>query len=162
MARLRSIRRLLVRFTQIDDRQRALLAEAAASLCAARFILAFTPFPRLSRRLGTMLTPSDPRIVEMGVPTYSGQTHLAQEVSWAVTRAARYVPSKAVCLQQAVAARTMLRRRGVASIMHFGAGKGQIKPLDAHAWLYAAGVEVTGYPVEERLTEVACFVWRPF
>jgi hypothetical protein len=75
-----------------------------------------------------------------------------------VTRAARYVPFKAVCLPQAMAARVMLARRGVASIMHFGAARGREKPLDAHAWLDAAGIEVTGYPVPHELVEIACFV----
>jgi hypothetical protein len=32
------------------------------------------------------------------------------------------------------------------------------KPLDAHAWLDAAGVEVPGYPVAENFAEIACFV----
>ena len=67
-----------------------------------------------------------------------------------MTRAARHVPFKAVCLPQAMAARVMLKRRGVASVMHFGAARGQEKPLDAHAWLDAAGVEVTGYPVAKQ------------
>ena len=75
-----------------------------------------------------------------------------------MTRAARYVPFKAVCLPQAMAARVMLKRRGVKSVMHFGAAKGTDKPLDAHAWLDAAGVEVTGYPVAENFAEIACFV----
>ena len=75
-----------------------------------------------------------------------------------MTRAARYVPFKAVCLPQAMAARVMLERRGVKSVMHFGAAKGTDKPLDAHAWLDAAGVKVTGYPVAENFAEIACFV----
>jgi hypothetical protein len=32
------------------------------------------------------------------------------------------------------------------------------KPLDAPAWLDAAGVEVTGYPVPGKFAEIACFV----
>ena len=52
----------------------------------------------------------------------------------------------------------MLKRRGVGSVLHFGAAKGEQKPLDAHAWLDAAGVEVTGYPVAAKFTEIACFV----
>ena len=75
-----------------------------------------------------------------------------------MTRSARYLPFKAVCLPQAMAARVMLKRRGVASVMHFGAARGQDKPLDAHAWLDAAGVEVTGYPVAINFTEIARFV----
>jgi hypothetical protein len=42
--------------------------------------------------------------------------------------------------------------------MHIGAGTRQPRSLDAHAWLDAAGVEVTGYPIAERLTEIARFI----
>jgi hypothetical protein len=58
----------------------------------------------------------------------------------------------------ALAARIMLKRRGVDSVLHFGARIGQDKPIDAHAWLDAAGVEVTGYPVANTFAEIACFV----
>lgn len=37
-------------------------------------------------------------------------------------------------------------------------GSSGYNPLDAHAWLDAAGVEVTGYPVAEGFAEIACFV----
>lgn len=157
MARLRLIRRLLLRFRQIDDRRRALLIEAVACLSAARLALIFIPFPRLARSLGTFVPPNDPRAVPTPPADTNGQARLAADIGWAVTRAARYVPFKAVCLPQAMAARVMLKRRGVASIMHFGAAKGQDK-LDAHAWLDAAGVEVTGYPVAKNFAEIACFV----
>jgi transglutaminase superfamily protein len=157
MVQLRLIRRLLRRFGQVDHRSRALLAEAVAYLFAARLALIFVPFPRLARRLGTFVPPAEARA---SVPAGSTpeQTRLAAEIGWAVTRAARYVPFNAVCLPQAMAARVMLKRRGVASVMHFGAAKGTEKPLDAHAWLDAAGVEVTGYPVAKTFAEIACFV----
>jgi Transglutaminase-like superfamily len=158
MARLRLIRRLLLRFTQIDNRRRAMLAEAALGLLAARLAVAFVSFSQLTRRFGTMVPPSDPRAADAGISAHFDQMHIANDVSWAVTRAARYMPFKAACLQQAIAAHHMLKRRDVASIVHFGAGKGQTKLLDAHAWLDAAGVEVTGYPVEQGLAEIACFV----
>jgi hypothetical protein len=158
MARLRSIRRRLRRFGQIDNRRRALLAEAVACLLAARLALYFIPFPRLARRLGAFVPPSDPRVIQAGAWTAPARAQLAEDIGWAVTRAARYVPFKAVCLPQAMAARVMLKRRGVKSVMHFGAAKGTDKPLDAHAWLDAAGVEVTGYPVAHGFTEIACFV----
>ena len=74
------------------------------------------------------------------------------------SRAARHVPFEAVCLPQAMAARIMLRRCGVASALHFDAAKGRDKPIDAYAWLDAAGVEVTGYPVAGQFAEIACFV----
>jgi hypothetical protein len=158
MVPFHSIRRRLCRFAQLDNRSRLLLAEAVYCLLAARLTLMFASFPRLARRFGTLVPPSDPRIRNGVIDADPDQGLIAEEVSWAVTRAARYVPFQAACLPQAVAAHRMLQRRGVASIMHFGAVKGQTKPLDTHAWLNAAGIEVTGYPVAERLVEIACFV----
>jgi hypothetical protein len=40
--------------------------------------------------------------------------------------------------------------------MHFGTMRGETLSRAAHAWLDAAGVEVTGYPVEASFTEIAC------
>ena len=154
----RSNRRLLRRFAQVDNRRRALVMEAAVCLWLARLGLMFVPFPKLARGLGQFVPPSDPRVSATRGQTQRQQIVLAKEIGWAVTRSARYVPFKAVCLPQAMAAQVMLRRRGVASVMHFGAARGQDKPLDAHAWLDAAGVEVTGYPVASKFAEIACFV----
>jgi len=156
MAPWRSIRRPLRRFAQVGHARRALVVEAVICLLLARLGLVFVPFPKLARGLGTFVPPSDPRALAAREP--APQAALAQEIGWAVTRAARHVPFKAVCLPQAMAAQVMLRRRGVASVMHFGAAKGSEKPLDAHAWLDAAGVEVTGYPVAKNFAEIACFV----
>jgi Transglutaminase-like superfamily len=157
MTRLRLIRRLLLRFRQVGARRRLLLMEAVACLLLARLALIFIPFPRIARRLGNLVPPSDPRVLR-AKESAAAEALLATDIGWAVTRAARYVPFKAVCLPQALAARAMLKRRGVASVMHFGAAKGEDRPLDAHAWLDAAGIEVTGYPVAKRFAEVACFL----
>lgn len=158
MARLRLIRRLLRRFGQVGPRRRALVVEAVGCLLAARLALIFIPFPRIARQLGTFVPPSDARATRARERTSPEEARLAEDIGWAVTRSARYVPFKAVCLPQAMAARVMLKRRGIASVMHFGAAKGEEKPLDAHAWLDAAGVEVTGYPVAREFAEIACFV----
>ncbi|HUC62896.1 MAG TPA: lasso peptide biosynthesis B2 protein [Alphaproteobacteria bacterium] len=158
MAPSRSIRRPLRRFAEVDGRRRMLVAEAVACLLAARLALILVPFPRLAGRLGTFVAPSDPRAARDAAGATPGQALLARDVGWAVTRSARWVPFKAVCLPQAMAAQFMLRRRGIASVMRFGARRGTEKPLDAHAWLDAAGVELTGYPVAPDIAEIACFV----
>ena len=158
MVPLRSIRRPLRRFGQVDRHRRLLAVEAATCLLAARLALLLVPFPRLARTLGTFVPPNDPRAAQAKASGSPEQARLAREIGWAVTRAARYVPFKAVCLPQAMAARLMLGRRGVASVMRFGAGRGDQKPFDAHAWLDAAGVEVTGYPIAPHVVEIACFV----
>jgi hypothetical protein len=156
MAPLRWIPRRLRRFVQIGDDRRALLVEAVLWLVAARVVLIAVPFPVLARRFGDFVPPSDPRAI--GLKRGSArEAELAAEIGWAVTRAARHAPLRAVCLPQAIAARVMLKRRGVASVMHFGAAK-QAERLDTHAWLEAAGVEVTGYPVAAQFAEIACFV----
>lgn len=155
MARLRSILPKLRRLTRIGRARLALLIEAAFWLLAARLSLIVIPFPRLARRLGSFVPPTDARTMRAAAQDHA---RLAQEISWAVTRSARHLPFKVVCLPQAMAARIMLKRRGVASVMHFGAAKGTEKPFDAHAWLDAAGVEVAGYPVAPGQVEIACFV----
>jgi len=158
MAPLRSIRLPLRKFARAGGRQRLLVMEAVLCLLAARLALILIPFPKLAGWLGTFVPPSDPRAARMKSDATPEQISLAQEIGWAVTRSARWAPFRAVCLPQAMAAQFMLRRRGVASVMRFGAGRGTEKPLGAHAWLDAAGVEVTGYPVAPNYAEIACFV----
>ena len=75
-----------------------------------------------------------------------------------MARSARWVPFRAVCLPQAMAAQFMLRRRGVRSVMRLGVAQGVAKSIEAHAWLDAAGVGVTGYPVPSNYSEIACVV----
>ena len=156
MAPPRSIRRKARRFVRIGGRRRALLLEACVWLLVSRLALVLIPFPVLARRMGAFVRPDEARAQQQ--PAIPAQAALAGEIGWAVTRAARHVPFEAVCLPQAMAARIMLARRGVRSVLHFGAAKGKEKPLDAHAWLDAAGVEVTGYPVAHEFAEIACFV----
>src|SRR6185503_16898682 len=117
MARLRLIRRLLRRFAQIGTRRRALVAEAVLCLVTARLALIFIPFPRLARTLGRFLSPEDARRLAAAPAAHDARS--AADIGWAVTRAARYLPVNAVCLPQAMAARVMLERRGIASTMHF-------------------------------------------
>lgn len=155
MARLRSIRHPLRRFLHADGHRRALVVEAVLYLALARLGLAVVPFPHLARGLGAFTPPQDARAAAAFRP---GAAEIAREIGWAVTRAARYLPFHAVCLPQALAARHMLRRRGVASVLHFGACGNATAEIKAHAWLDAAGVEVTGYPAARDCAEIACFV----
>jgi hypothetical protein len=156
--RRRSWKSRRTRLAEVGWRRRALLVEAVAALLAARARLAVFPFRKIARGLGAFVTPADERVKAARTPGPAEQQAIAGEVGWAVTRAAMHVPFRAVCLPQAMAAHAMLRRRGVASAMHFGAQRGKEKPIDAHAWLDAAGVEVTGYPLEAGMTEIGCFV----
>ena len=161
MARLRWIRSRVVRFGQVGHARRMLLIEAVIHLALARLALVAVPFRVVARRSGAFAAPNDPAVKQaLGATPKPEEQTLAREIGWAVTRAARYMPFKAVCLPQALAARHMLKRRGVASVLHFGVNIGKVPEprFDAHAWLDSAGVEVTGYPVARDFTEVGCFV----
>jgi hypothetical protein len=138
--------------------RRWLLVEAAWSLLVARLWIALVPIDRVARRLGIFVPPTDRRVVERRLRHRPGDAAVAAGVGWAVCRTAPLMPFRAICLQQAMAAHAMLRRRGVASVLHFGAARQGQSVLDAHAWLDAAGVPVTGYPLDPGLTELGCLV----
>jgi len=139
-------------------RRQLLVAEACASMFAARMILLVLPFSRVARRLGDFVAPADPRVAQRAAATTPDQAATARAIGWAVRSAAPFMPFRSVCLQQAMAAHAMLRRRGIASVMHFGASPNGARTIDAHAWLDAAGVKVTGYPIPRDMGEIACFV----
>jgi hypothetical protein len=157
MARLRSIPHNLGQFFRADPHRRALLIEAALFLLLARAALVLIPFPRLARRLGAFVAAADLRPTPARASRRREHVIIAEEIGWAVRSAARRVPFRAVCLPQAISARIMLKRRHVPSVIHFGAAKGTKREFYSHAWIDAAGVEVTGYPLESDFTEIACF-----
>ena len=97
MVRLRLIRHSLLRLCQIDNRRRALVIEAVACLFAARLALILIPFPRLALRLGPFVSPVDLHATQAKSGTMSNQAKLAEEIGWAVTRSARYMPVATAC-----------------------------------------------------------------
>lgn len=158
MARHRSLSSRLRRLSQLDLSERALLVEAAVCLAFARLLLRLAPFPMLARRLGALVSPAEARMRAAPPADPERAALCARRIGWAVRAAVGNLPFEVVCLPQAIAARVMLQRRGVASTLHFGVAKGRTKALDAHAWLDAAGVEVTGYPIAAAFSEIACFI----
>ncbi|MDR3517886.1 MAG: lasso peptide biosynthesis B2 protein [Azospirillaceae bacterium] len=158
MAPSHSIRRRLGRVIRLDRRQKALVAEAVFWLTVARLGLMAVPFPVLARRLGDFVPPTDARVIACAAAGPTANAETARRVRRAVAAAGRTLPFEAVCLPRAMAARAMLYRRGIPSALHFGAARGPEKSFEAHAWLNAAGIEVTGYPVASRFAEIACFV----
>ncbi len=147
-----------------------LIVEAAVALLVARLRSAL-PFRIVARQLGGIvaphMTPTIPKLVPTPAsrPVPNSDEDAIQAVRWAIRMTAPSMPFRAVCLQQAIAARAMLDRRGIASVLHLGvssaAGSPKNAALEAHAWLDAGGLWVTGYPVDPALTEVGRFVRRP-
>ena len=147
----------LGRFSRLHPTDRVLTYEAAVVMWMARLWLALVPFRRVAEKLGTSYPASVPN--NKLAPTSLEEDELAERIGEAVRRASKNVPYKAVCIQQAVAARIMLGRRGIPSVMHFGVGRSpELEQMKAHAWLVTANVEVTGFPLDDNLTEIAYFV----
>jgi hypothetical protein len=159
--RIALARRKLASAWRLGGRRVLLVAEASLLLLAARIAVATLPFRRIIRWLGT---PVSPAALAAPAPRERPDDKAAL-VSWAVRFAVGRLPVEAVCLPQAMAARTMLKRRGIAATLHLGVWRDhksavQIDPdtPPAHAWLEAAGQRITGYPVDPALVEVAAFV----
>ena len=155
-ARWKMARHRVRRLAQVGSHEHRLLLEATVQLIVARVQLATVPFPRLARAMGSFVTPQRAAEIAARTTSSAGDRAISRDIGWAVTRAARHLPFSAVCLPQALAARRMLRKRHIASVIHFGTARGEAMSLEAHAWLDAAGVEVTGYPVGEQFHEIAC------
>jgi hypothetical protein len=141
---------------RLGPANRSLLIEAAAALLAARR-QADLPFRALATELGGLAAPGKP-MVEPTVPL--DDARIVAQVGWAVRTAAPWMPFRSLCLQQAIAARAMLARRGIGSVLHLGVGDkgGSGSTLIAHAWLDAGGLPVTGYPVDPVYAEAGRFV----
>lgn len=120
-------------------RERLLWCEAFAALAWAKLLVHSLPFRRLATRLGRAQTETPETITR-------SQRAIAVEISWAVQAVARHIPLGFVCLPQAIAAKGMLRRRGLPSTLYLGVTPGRARPeaITAHAWLRAGNKIVTG------------------
>ena len=139
----------LARFFALRAREHRCVVEAALSLLAVRLAFGVLPFPRALRLL----------CIVQG-ETSAGRVVAAEacEISRAIARAARYVPFRVVCLQQAFAALLMLRRRGLAATVHLGlAREFGASALKAHAWSCCGEVPVTGVEAAQGFVAIAAF-----
>ncbi len=139
----------LARLRALGWGERAALAEAVFCLALARALVRLVPFRILAPRLGRQMVES------------SFQRSLAGEsagsrVRWAVAAAARRMPFRARCLEQAYAATMMLRRRGVPSTIYFGVAR-EGGALEAHAWVRSISGYVTGGANARRYAVVTLF-----
>jgi hypothetical protein len=109
-----------------------MLAEALAALTLASMAIAFLPFRRVAAAAsapGRSPARADPETV--------------RRARSAVTGWSRRVPWRTVCFQKGLAVHWMLRRRGIPSVLLYGArrdGDG----LAAHVWVDVDGETVIG------------------
>lgn len=106
-------------------------AEAMAGIVTASLLIRAVPFRRVMR---WTLRPAAPRTADDATIALVRRTTLA---------AARRVPWQALCFEQGLTAAWMLRRRGFAAQVHYGAATidGALK---AHVWVRSGGKDVVG------------------
>ncbi|HEX8054627.1 MAG TPA: lasso peptide biosynthesis B2 protein [Thermoleophilaceae bacterium] len=133
------------RARRLLSRDGARVAEAVAYLALARVAVVVLPFRVLARRLGVRHAETPASATDN--PGLGG-------IAWAIGAAARRAPWRSECLEQAIAAKAMLRRRGVASTLYLGMAR---DPVGAHAWVRVGDVNVTGGRDVARYAVVASF-----
>jgi hypothetical protein len=125
--------------------RRVYLREAAVSLFLARIAVRVIP----AARVFAWATRPPRRIRRFTADE-------AAWVLWAIDKAAAKSRSEALCLPRALAAHSMLRRRGIASRVCLGVAREQDN-LIAHAWVEVGDNNIVASPGSSTLTRLAEF-----
>ncbi len=120
------------RLLRLPLKKQLLLAEALVCMLGARAALRLLPMRSILRWLERPLSHA------------REDEAMAQMVRWGVVSGARYSPLRLVCFPQALAAYAMLRRRSIASRLHYGVRRAADGRLRAHTWLEVDGRMLLG------------------
>lgn len=130
--------RRLSKFLRLSTTERRLLIEASLLLGAIGPALRLIPFKTVRRLLD--------RASRTAAGSRKADPPSAERVVWAVTVASRYVPraGAGTCLTRALAAQTMLAKRGYPALLRIGLARDDERRLQAHAWLESGDKVVIG------------------
>jgi transglutaminase superfamily protein len=128
---------------------RLVLFEAVFSLLVAGVALSVLPF----RHVGFLAASPTRR----PAPSDQERTMQVRRIRWAITTAARWVPWRAMCFQQGLAAQFMLRRRSIPSVLYYGAAPDDQRGLSAHVWVRDRDMDVIGGEVASYYAVLATF-----
>ena len=149
-----TLNRKLKTFASRSWLERALFFETYLRLGLARAAVLTLPFTRLSRHWGI------PYFEQLRSPHDDVEQLFLRRLTWAIRTASRYTPWKSNCLAQAMAAKTMLRRRGHTSTLYLGMTTPSSHPegkVEAHAWLRCGDTWICGLRASRGFTVVAAF-----
>lgn len=134
-------------------RRAGLLFEASLFLAASKLSLKVIPFKILSGWLGEAMAESAP-------VASCADSHLLNEIPWALKAIARRFKWSRQCLVQAMAAQWMLQRRGLTGTLYLGVRKDDTNVLAAHAWLRSGSDILVGGENQPDFRVVAMFGTR--
>lgn len=136
-----------VRTRALTLRHGPLIAEALMMLAGASVMIAVLPFRRVAALSGARPVRGARALDDARV----------DQLGQAVRGWARRVPWRAVCFQQGLAVHLMLRRRGVASLLHYGVATDAERKLGAHVWVSVSGRTIVGGEEAPRFACLATF-----
>lgn len=121
---------------------RLILAEAFICLLLARLALGLFSFQRLTWYFN----------LKARQPELNGEARLRarQAVRQALTLARQRFMPQATCFHRAIAAQTMLRRRGVGTTLYYGAVSLPESGLVAHTWVQDGAEGIIGYKTAQQ------------
>lgn len=123
----------------------ALLAEAGAAIAVASLAIRLRPFRTIAARLD-----------RPGVKNEPANDETAYWLRRSVKAWGRRLPWRAKCFEQGLAAAWMLRRRGLAYALHYGAAL-KNGHLEAHVWLTSGDTPIVGHENHEAFSLLATF-----
>ncbi len=137
------------RLKEMPWQDRLLLAETTATLAAASFAIRTLPFRKV---VGAVAR----RPVRVEADHLASQKEIAR-THWAIEACARLLPWRIVCFQKGLAMQWMLRRRRVATLLHYGVAQDEQRGLTAHVWITYRGECIMGADEAPRHTCLATF-----
>ena len=140
---------LLRRFWRLSWQDRLLLVEAILWLAIAGLAIAVLPF----RHVGLLAA----RPIRRPELPRQARLNKVRRIRWAIISTAARVPWRALCFQQGLAAQLMLRRRGIPSVLYYGAAQDDRSGLSAHVWVRDGDVDVIGGEIAHRFAILATF-----
>lgn len=134
----------VARLRRLSPEQRRLLLRAACVLSGASAVVALLPFKRA--------------IAFGSVGRVPGRGLSVSDCVWAVEAAARRLPWRTMCIEQGLAVQRLLRRAGVAAVLHYGARHRPASgKLEAHVWVSVGDVTVIGGRESADFAEIAAY-----
>jgi hypothetical protein len=140
---------VLLKFWRLSWQDRVLLVETILSLAFAGIVIAVLPF----RLVGVLAA----RPIRRPTPVGQEREYEMGRVRWAIVTTAARVPWRSLCFQQSLAAQVMLRRRGISSVLYYGAAQDERSGLHAHVWVRYGETDVIGGEIADHFAVLATF-----
>ena len=144
-------------FLRAPANRKLMALEASWELLRAR-ILTLRPATVYSPRLGRLVEADSNENM-----AFSAARSEAAEIGHIVDVVGRCMPFRALCLQQAIAVRSMLNRRGIPAMVYLGIARDRADRAQAdlgraaHAWVTVDSRVISGGGVLEKYAVVARF-----